>query len=403
MKQSVRLFGVICFSLLAFAVRSPAPLVYQPGEGWVYDTPGVENGKWQRTRAKDQLEIGQTAYDKKDYALALKAAHRVEKMWPLSDYAPRAQYLIGLCYEATGKDELAFKAYQRIIDNNPKAENYQEILSRQFAIANRYLGGQWFKLWNYVPFFPSMDKTADMYQKIIKSGPYSDVAAQAQLKLGEAREKQAEPKEAIKAYEAAADRYNDRPKIAADALYKSGMAYRHQFKSADYDKGIPAQCIAALTDFITLYPSDPRVPEAQKTIVELKGEAARGSFSIAQFYEKNHKWNGALVYYNEVLVQDPNSPLAQTARQQIDALKQKLGVAPAPVITPTAATPVEATPAAAAPAEATSTAATPTAVTPEKVEPPQSTAPTEAPPVATKPASAASDEELPPVETAGQK
>ena len=340
MKQSVRLLVLIAFSLLAFAWRSPAPLVYQPGEGWTYDTPGTENGKWQRARAKDQMDVAQAAYDKKDYALALKAALRVEKQWPLSDYAPRAQYLVGRCYEATGNDERAFNAYQRIIDKNPKAENYQEILGRQYDIANRYLNGQWFKLWNYIPFFPSMDKTAGMYEKIIRSGPYSDVAAQAQLKLGEAREKQAEPEQAIKAYEAAADRYNDRPKIAADALYKSGMAYRHQFKSPDYDKNIPVQSIAALTDFITLYPQDPRVPEAQKAIGELKTAAAQGSFSIARYYEERQKWNGALVYYNEVLVQEPNSPLGQTARQKIEMLKKKLGVetaAPAPAAVPATA------------------------------------------------------------------
>ena len=101
MKQSVRLLVVIGFALLAFAMRSPAPLVYLPGEGWTYDTPGTENGKWQRARAKDQLEVAQAACDKKNYSTALKAAYRVEKQWPLSDYAPRAQYLIGRCYEAT--------------------------------------------------------------------------------------------------------------------------------------------------------------------------------------------------------------------------------------------------------------------------------------------------------------
>ena len=351
MKQSVRLLAVISFALLAFAVRSPAPLIYQPGEGWVYETPGSENGSWQRARAKDQLEVARAAYDNKDFPTALKAAYRVEKTWPLSDYAPRAQYLIGLCYEATGNDERAFNAYQRIIDNNPKADNYEEVLGRQYAIANRYLAGQWFKLWNFIPFFPSMDKTAGMYEKIIKSGPYSDVAAQSQLKIGEAREKQDDPSEAIKAYQLAADRYNDRPKIAADALYKSGMAYRSQFRSADYDKNLPAQSIAALTDFITLYPGDPRVPEAQKTISELKLAAAQGSFSIAKYYEEKMKWNGALIYYNDVLVQDPNSPLVPAARQKIDALKRMITDAPAPLAS--AAAPV----AAAAPAAAASTPA----------------------------------------------
>ena len=70
---------------------------------------------WQRARAKDQLDVAQQAFNTHDYGLALRAAHRVVRMWPLSDYAPHAQYLVGRCLEATGKDEMAFDAYQVIV------------------------------------------------------------------------------------------------------------------------------------------------------------------------------------------------------------------------------------------------------------------------------------------------
>ena len=75
---------------------------------------------------------------------------------------------------------------------------------------------------------------------------------------------------------------------------------------------------------MTLYPTDPRASQAQNTIGALKGEQARGSFQIAKFYEKYKRWNGALVYYNEVLVLDPNSQYAAQARQRIDELKKRI-------------------------------------------------------------------------------
>jgi outer membrane protein assembly factor BamD len=317
----------VCLFLITAGVvmvplRSPAPLIYTPGEGWTYESVGGE-GKWQRTRAKDQLEVAQTAFDKKDYSLALKAARRVVKVWPLSDYAPAAQYLVGRCYEAKRYDQRAFKEYQKVLDTYPKSDSVKDVLQRQYEIANRFLAGQWFKLWGYVPFFRSMDKTAGMYEKIVASGPYSDVAPQAQLKIGAAREKQSHYPEAIKAYELAADRYYERPQVAADGLFKAGLAYRHEASNAEYDQSTAGQAIAKLTDFITLYPDDPRVPEAQKVITALKGEQARGNFQIARFYEKNRKWNGALVYYNEVLLQNPNSPYAAEARQRLDAIKKR--------------------------------------------------------------------------------
>ena len=135
--------------LVSFAPRCPAPLVFTPGEGWRYEKYG-ETGKWTRARAKDQLEVAQEAFDKKDYRLAMKAARRTVNVWQFSDFAPQAQYLMGRCHEARGEDEAAFKAYQKLIERYPKVANYDEVLLRQMTIANRFLAGQWFKLFNTV-------------------------------------------------------------------------------------------------------------------------------------------------------------------------------------------------------------------------------------------------------------
>ena len=78
---------------------------------------------------------------------------------------------------------------------------------------------------------------------------------------------------------------------------------------------------------MTIYPTDPRVSLAQKMITALKREQARGSFEIAKYYETKKRWAGALVYYNEVVLQDPTSPYAGTAREKIDALKQRIETA----------------------------------------------------------------------------
>jgi len=322
MKRRSLLQLLVLLCLLALPFRSPAPLIYRPGEGWTYEPVGSE-GKWQRTRAKEQLDVAQKAFDRHDYSLALKASRRVVRVWPLSDYAPPAQYLVGRCYEAKGQDEKAFREYQKVLEKQPKIGNYEEILQRQFEIANKYLAGKWFKLWGFIPIFSSMDKTADMFDKIVKSGPYSDVAPQAQLKIGAAREKQKNYAMAAKAYETAADRYHDRPAIASDALYQEGVSFHKQAQTAEYDQSTAGQAIATFTDFMTLYPNDTRANNAQKVISDLRHEQARGNLEVAKFYEKYHRWRGALVYYNEVVgltLTEPNSPYAVEARKRIESL-----------------------------------------------------------------------------------
>jgi outer membrane protein assembly factor BamD len=317
---------VVAAFVALFPFRSPAPLVHEPGEGWYY-IPYGENAKWQRTRAKDQLDVAEQAFTNRDYTITLQASHRVLRVWPLSDYAPRAEYLIGRCFEVRGRDEAAFNAYQNIIKKYPRSDNYEEVLWRQYEIANRFLGGEWFRLWNLIPLYPSMDETAKMFDKIVNNGPYSDVAPHAQLRIGAAHEEGKNYEDAVKAYETAADRYHNEPEIAADALYREGFAYQKQAATAEYDQSTAAKSIAAYTDFITLYPGDQRVGAAQKAIVTLKMVQVRGSFTIAEFYEKSktlsveQKRNGAIVYYNEVLQLDPNSPYAAQARQRIEVLK----------------------------------------------------------------------------------
>ena len=322
-------FWILFVALLALTpFRAPAPFNYVPGEGWYYEPYG-EKANWQRNRAKDQLEVADQSFTNKEYKTTLHAAHRVLRVWPLSDYAPHAAYLVGRCLEIDGKDEAAFNAYQQIIDKYPKSGEYNEVLLRQYEIANRFLGGEWFRVfWGMVPLYPSMDETAKLYDKIVNDGPYSVVAPHAQLRIGSAREKQSDFSSAVKAYETAADRYHDQPTIAADAMYRAGAAWQKQADTAEYDQSAAAQAIAAYTDFISYYPDDKRVAAAQAAIIKLKAEQVRGSFEIAQFYEKSHKWAGAVVYYNDVLQLDPNSPLAASARQRIDVLKPKLAASP---------------------------------------------------------------------------
>ncbi|HEX5399373.1 MAG TPA: tetratricopeptide repeat protein [Verrucomicrobiae bacterium] len=318
---------ILLFALVALLpFRSPAPLYYSSGEGWYYEPYG-EKAEWQRPRAKEQLEVADQAFTNQNYNITLHAAHRVLRMWPLSDYAPRAEYLIGRCLEVKGKDEAAFNAYESLIQKYPHSDDYDDVLWRQYQIANRFLDGEWFKLWGVIPLYPSMDRTAGLFSTIVTNGPFSDVAPHAQLRIGAAREKQENYPDAVSAYATAADRYYNQPLIAADALYREGVSYQKQAATAEYDQGTAGQAIASFTDFITLYPNDPRVPKAQTAIAALKMQQVEGNFRIALFYEQNKVLNakqrrdGALVYYSQVVQLDPNSPYAERARKRIEQLK----------------------------------------------------------------------------------
>ncbi len=339
-RWSVRWFLVVV-CVVAFPYRSPAPLIYKPGEGWVYEKPG-EIGSWQKTRAKDQLEVAQQAFDAHDIGLAMKAAQRTVRVWPLSDYASQSQYLIGRCYEAQGFEQKAFKHYQELLQKYPKTDKYEEVLKRQLAIAHRKLGAEHVygslgvETSSKVPGFtlPPLSlstiffkrlSTVEMYENIVKNGPYSEVGATAQMNVGAAHEKKKDYPYAVRAYQRAADRYADRPAILGDATYKTGIAYLKQARTADYDQTIASKAIETFSDFTTLHPDDQRAPDALKRIETLRTEQSRGAFETAKFYEQRNKPLAAKIYYNEALNKDPGSVYAEIARLRIEELNRRSG------------------------------------------------------------------------------
>ena len=110
----------------------------------------------------------------------------------------------------------------------PNYPRRDEVLQRQFEIAARFLEGQRFK-WKlpyqesvYIPTFPSMIKTAKMYNQMVTNAPFSPLGAEAQLNIGQAYEKRVggwfgtlfagdtEYSEAVKAYETTTRRYGPR-------------------------------------------------------------------------------------------------------------------------------------------------------------------------------------------------
>ncbi|MDP6794057.1 MAG: outer membrane protein assembly factor BamD [Verrucomicrobiota bacterium] len=326
------LVAVIFFS---WPNRTPAPIIYRPGEGWSYERIGG-GGSWRRTSAKDQLAVAKEAFAAEDWKTAFKAARRMVADWPLSDYAPEAQLLLAQTCEKRGDDERAFSEYRNLLRFYPQQVNFEEVQARQFDIATRFLSGQRYKLWGRIPLYRSMSKTTAMFQNIVNIGPFSAVAPKAQMNIGQAWVKKARGfqisqnerhknyRYAVEAFSKVADKYHDRPGIAAEGLFAAAAAYEQQSLDAEYDQGVTRKAIDSYSDFIALYPNEEQVPAARERIKAMKVEQARGSLKIARYYEKKGKLAGANVYYNEVKDLAPDTEYAEVALQKIAELQPKL-------------------------------------------------------------------------------
>ena len=303
----------------ALPTNCPAPLIWRKGEGWSFEREGVTTA----TNPKDQLEQAKRLQEKKQYDNALSAYRRVVRRWPTSFAAQDARMGTAECLGALGYYYKAFKEYQNLIEKHPNSPHFETALQRQFEIGNLFLGGERHKIWRF-RIFSGLDKAVEVYEQVVKNGPFSKVGPDAQFRIGLVFEKQKDYISAVHAYEKFLERYAHHP-LAEDAQFEIGWAHLKEAGRAEYDQNNANRAIAAFSDFLLRYPSSRKGTRAEELRAGLKHEQSQGLFHIGEFYEKRKNVRAALIYYNEVIEQNPRSDWANRAQQKVTMLSPRPG------------------------------------------------------------------------------
>ena len=225
-----------------------------------------------------------------------------------------AQYKIGEMYEHLAKYWDAYKAYKKMVEETASNQYWDLAIERMFAIGNVYLAGQHQMMWK-IPMPADMNKVVEIYQTIIKAAPFGSYAPLATFSCGLAREKQKKWPEAVKFYEEILDKYpkND---LIDDAQYQIGYVWTKAARQPEYDQTAAQKGIEAFQDYLARFKRSDKTEQATENIAMLQQRLSGGSLSVARFYDKAGNYPAALVYYNEVLTQTPDSPQGQEARQR---------------------------------------------------------------------------------------
>ena len=330
---------IVFFALVAVTFAqsvAQGSLVWRPGEGWS-DESGTDISA---SSSRDQLELAHKLEAQGQRDDAAKAYKTLLRRWPLSYFAPEAQFRLGKILEDEADFYNSFKAFQTLIKKYPSADIkgetfFEQALGEQYRIANLYLAGEPQRIWK-IPVGPSMDKTVEMYEQIIKNAPFGSYSAQSQFKIGLAREQQRRYTDAVDAYQKVLDNYPT-SSTASNAQYQIGYAWMKAASSANYDQSAARKATDAFQDYLVRYPNSDKATQAQDNIQLLGHEETQGAYNIAQFYEhsrpsdsttKADLLRAAYIYYNEVVREDPNSEQAQKAKKRIQELKPIVAAMP---------------------------------------------------------------------------
>ena len=300
---------------------SLAAIIYRSNEGWSVEgdaSSKVESSAAEQMRKAEEFE--KAGNDKAAYN-----SYRVlVKQFGLSALAPKAQRKVGMLLEKGGDLDKAFEAYSTYLDKYSRGEDFDSVVESMFNIAKQYLDGQKKKKVLGVSLGGTLERAEQMFATIVKRAPYSKWAPVAQFNVGQALERQGKYPEAIVAYQTVVSRYTSDP-IADDAQYQIGYVRLTEYRDGSYDQASAQKAREAFDDFVNRYPESEKVPQARENMQLLEGGSTKGSLDIARFYEKSKQYKAAVIYYNDVIKRQPDSPESGIAKARIEELKQKYG------------------------------------------------------------------------------
>src|SRR5437588_2115973 len=297
-----------------------AAVVFRPGEKAKYVAPGEEelNGN-----AAELFEIGQNAEKEKNPKRAIRAYRQLVRKYPHDALAAGAAFRAAVLMEQVHDYIVAASAYRAIVEGYRTSPHFNEAIEAQFRIGEMYLAGKKLKLLG-IPLATSMDRSVDIFASIIRTAPYGKYTARAQFDIGLARQKQGANDAAIQAYQAVIEKFPNDP-VAADAQYQIGYIWFTASRGGTKDLAATINSRTAFQDFLFRYPNSEKAAQARANLQILEHKSLNSAFSVARYYDKMKAYRAAVIYYNEVIRQQPGSAESEKAKKRIDQLRSKVG------------------------------------------------------------------------------
>lgn len=307
MKRRAILIAIAVVFLLAFSGRGYAYWIWTPQSGkWVNPRTAV------KPTPQDQFSFAKSLYEAGSYDEADREFKKLLKNYPKSFEASESQYYLGLIAEKRGRPYEAFKSYQKVIDKFPFSERIQEIIAKEYSLAEGMMQG---RRTGDVP-LSVVSPAIEIFTKVIENSSYGPLAPKAQYQIGLAFKGMLQYYEAEEAFNKVISGYPESEWVPA-AQYQLAETRGKMSKGAAYDQAALQEAKQKFEEFIQEYPEAELSKDAEKNLIRLNEQEAQTNYEIGRFYEKQKAYDAAKIYYEEVPAKYPDSIWAIRARERL--------------------------------------------------------------------------------------
>ena len=320
MQFIIRAFLVFAVAAFLLPESGKASVVFKPGQKAKYVAPGEEEISG---NAAELFQIGETAEKEGNAKRAIKAYKSLVKRYPKDILAPGALYRSAQLQEQLHDYTPAAASFGQLVEKYPGSPHFEEAIEAQFRIGEIYLNGKKLKVLG-IPVASALDRAVTIFANVVRTAPYGRYTARAQFDIGLAREKQGANDAALQAYQAVVDKFPNEP-VAVDAQYQIGYIWFTAAQTGTKDAAASSNAKTAFQDFLFHYPKSEKAAQARANLDILEHKQTANSYKVARFYDKQKYYRAAVIYYNEVIRQQPGSEESNEAKKRIDQLRAKFG------------------------------------------------------------------------------
>ena len=291
---------------------------------WIW-TP--ESGKWENPKnaTKDtpeaQMVYAKKFYETKNIKDALKEFKKLLKQYPLSKEAPTAQYYIGRIMEDLDSLYEAFKAYQKVIDTYPYTELVNDVIEREYKIADAFFSGKKIRIvgkWQV----PAKDKAIEIFKAVADNAPYGKYADLAKFKAGLSYKDIQDYSSAMLMFKDLIDRYPN-SSVIDKARYQLAECSKLLAVKPAYDQTPTNLARKEFEDFLKKHPDSDMASDAKQVVDKLKSREAENAYETGKFYEARQAPKSAVIYYKDIVRNYPDTEWAKKAEERLNALEKK--------------------------------------------------------------------------------
>lgn len=291
---------------------------------WIWTS---DSGKWENPKfsakdtPEDQVAYAQKLYEEKHLKDALREFKKLLKTYPLSKEAPLAQYYAGRIMEDLDNPYEAFKAYQKVIDTYPYTELVDEVIEKEYKIAEQFFSGKKIKIvgkWQ----MPAKDKAIEIFKAVADNAPYGKYADLAKFKAGMSYKDIQDYNSAILMFKDLIDRYPNSSVIDKARFQLAECSKLLAVKPA-YDQTPTNLARKEFEDFLKKHPDSNMASDAKKVVDKLKSSEAEHAYETGRFYEANRSPESAVIYYKDIVRNYPDTEWAKKAEERLNELEKK--------------------------------------------------------------------------------